>query len=48
MTITITRTVRAITTVLAAATFAAGAYAADSKSAKEIPCPPRSSRSPLC
>jgi predicted SnoaL-like aldol condensation-catalyzing enzyme len=37
MTITTTRAVRAVTTILAAATFAAGAYAADSKSIKEIP-----------
>jgi predicted SnoaL-like aldol condensation-catalyzing enzyme len=37
MTITTTRAVRAATTLLAAATFAAGAYAADSKSAREIP-----------
>lgn len=37
MTITITRAVRAATTVFAAATFAVGAYAADSKSTKETP-----------
>jgi len=41
MTIAVTRAVRTVATMLAAATFAAGVHAAESKSTKEIPMSPQ-------